>query len=226
MNFIGYIYLLIGIVDIVIVFLGDGHLKYFTRPLLMPLLIAFYVRGSASLTRRDWLVILGLVFSWFGDLALMSAAGDKILFLLGLVSFLIAHILYINAYVRVHDRSAPMILRQKPWILIPLLVYLLCLISMIVPTLPMDMKIPVAIYSLVIGTMVAFALNRYKRVSDGSFALVFGGALLFMFSDSTIAVNTFLFHGNFPMAGVFIMSAYIGGQYLIAKGMLKNEIAD
>ena len=226
MNILAYLYILIGILDVAIEFTSFGYLRYITRPLLMPVLIAFYAKGAGILSRRDWLVIMALVFSWFGDLALMSAAGNKNLFLLGLVNFLIAHIFYINAYAMVHDRSAPMILRRKPWILIPLLAYILCLISMILPVLTVEMKIPVTIYALVIGAMVSFAINRYKRVGDGSFALVFGGALLFMFSDSLIAVNTFLCHGTFPMAGVGIMSTYIAGQYLIAKGMLKNEIAD
>lgn len=226
MNFAAYIYILISILDVSIEFTGQNGLRYITRPLLMPVLIAFYLLGAGKLTRRDWLVVMALVFSWFGDLALMSAAGDKNLFLLGLVGFLIAHIFYINAYILVRDRSADMILRRKPWISIPLLAYLLCLISLILPVLTMDMKIPVAIYTLVIGAMVISALNRYKRVGDSSFALVFAGALIFMISDSLIAVNTFLCHGTLPLAGLWIMSTYIAGQYLIAKGMLRNEIPD
>jgi hypothetical protein len=48
------------------------------------------------------------------------------------------------------------------------------------------------------------------------------GALLFMLSDSIIAVNKFLYQGELAFAGVGIMLLYISGQYFIAKGASKQ----
>jgi uncharacterized membrane protein YhhN len=156
----------------------------------------------------------------------MLPGGNKNYFLIGLISFLITHLLYVFAFIQVRDRSVPAILRQRIWLLIPLLAYLIGLISLVFPALDADMRIPVAIYTSVIGTMVVFALNRFRRVSDRSFALVFGGAILFMISDSCIAVNKFLCHGTMPLAGFWIMGLYMAGQYLIVQGMLKSESSE
>jgi uncharacterized membrane protein YhhN len=227
MKFASYLYILIGALDVAIEFSGHTSLRYITRPLLMPVLIAFYALGAGALVKRDRLIISALVFSWFGDLALMAAGADnKILFLTGLVSFLVAHIFYINAYIIVRDRSAAMLLPKKLWLVIPIFAFLGGMLYLVLPTVPPDMWAPITVYALVIGTMSAFAMNRYGRVSDRSFALVFGGALIFMLSDSLIAINTFLCHGTLYMAGVWIMSTYIAGQYLIVKGMLRNEMPD
>lgn len=226
MKFASRLYILIGALDVAIEFSGHTSLRYITRPLLMPVLIAFYALGAGTLDRRDWFIISALVFSWFGDLALMVAAGNKILFLTGLVSFLVAHIFYINAYIMVRDRSAAMLLPKKLWLTIPVFAFLGGMLYLVLPTVTPDMWAPITVYTLVIGTMSIFALNRYGRVSDSSFALVFGGALIFMLSDSLIAINTFLCHGTLYMAGVWIMSTYIVGQYLIVKGMLRNEIPE
>jgi len=82
----------------------------------------------------------------------------------------------------------------------------------------------VVVYSTAIATMVLFAINRFHRVNDRSFVLVFIGALMFMFSDSFIAVNKFLHPIAF--SGVWIMSLYSFGQYLIAKGSLAQFNAE
>jgi len=191
----------------------------------MPALIAFYILSlGRSMAKIDWLLIAAWVFSWFGDVVLMFTGINY--FLAGLVGFLITHLLYTGAFTMVRDRSAIPLLKRKIWLLIPLLAYLAGLMCLVFPAIGEDMKVPIVIYSIVIGVMVISALNRHGRVSDSSFALVFGGALIFMLSDSLIAVNKFLCHGTLYMAGVWIMSTYIAGQYLIAKGMLRNENRD
>lgn len=152
--------------------------------------------------------------------------GNALYFLAGLSAFLIAHILYAIAFNMVRDAAATSVLRHRPWLLLPLVLYLAAFVSVLYPALAVDFRLPVLAYALIIGTMVTFALNRYRRVSDSSFALVFGGALLFMVSDSLLAVNMFLCHGKLFMAGLGIMATYMAAQYLIAKGMARNESID
>jgi uncharacterized membrane protein YhhN len=165
-------------------------------------------------------MIAALIFSWIGDVALMY----KSLFLPGLLGFLTTHVLYITAFTLGSRGSGRALLARRPWILIPLLAYMAALMSVVFPALSSSMIVPVGIYTLVLGLMVSCALNRYKRVDDSSFALVFGGAFIFMLSDSLLAINRFLLHGALTMAGVAIMTTYIAGQYLIVRGMLRNEI--
>jgi len=80
------------------------------------------------------------------------------------------------------------------------------------------MFVPALIYMIVILLMSISALNRYERVSLRSFTEVFIGALLFMVSDSLLAINKF--SQPIPSASFFIMLTYITAQYFIVKGMI------
>jgi uncharacterized membrane protein YhhN len=51
--------------------------------------------------------------------------------------------------------------------------------------------------------------------------LVFTGAILFMVSDSLIAITKFL--SGFDLAGLAIMSTYMGAQFLIIEGLLAHR---
>jgi len=68
--------------------------------------------------------------------------------------------------------------------------------------------------------MSAMALNRYKAVSFKSFYIVFSGSLLFVISDTLIALDKFLM--PIPNDRIFVMSTYIVAQFLIMKGILKQ----
>jgi uncharacterized membrane protein YhhN len=68
--------------------------------------------------------------------------------------------------------------------------------------------------------MVMVALFRFGKTTAGSFAMVFGGAILFMISDSLIAINKFL--EPLPQSGFWIMTTYIGAQFLIVRGLLRH----
>ena len=66
--------------------------------------------------------------------------------------------------------------------------------------------------------MVLNALFRYGRTTSASFWMVFFGALLFMASDSLLAVNKFMmpiYHAH-----IWIMLTYISAQFLIVDGLL------
>jgi uncharacterized membrane protein YhhN len=83
------------------------------------------------------------------------------------------------------------------------------------------MRLPVIIYTIVILTMLEAAINRYGKVNRLSFILVLTGAILFVISDSLIALNKFGF--PFMFSGVAVMTTYIAAQYLIVAGILKQS---
>jgi uncharacterized membrane protein YhhN len=234
-----YLYIATAVVEIFAEATQNEVLRFFSKPLLMILLIAFYGKtvGPGKWNKVHNFVSASLVFAWAGDVALMFVPKDPTdlavmglpknpnFFLVGLAAFLVAHMLYAIAFSSVTDKIAQPILRRKFWVAIPLVLYMITLLCYLVPSiagneLTKPFLGPVIIYSMAIATMVIFALNRYGRVNDTSFALVFGGALLFMFSDSIIAVNKFIY--PFASSGVFIMILYIAGQYFIAKGALQQ----
>jgi pimeloyl-ACP methyl ester carboxylesterase/uncharacterized membrane protein YhhN len=203
---------------------------YLTKTLLMPVLMYYYYQNTKSNFQTFDKIVLGaLFFSWWGDNFLMpshSVQGESINFLAGLGSFLIAHLLYIPAFLKTTQPSKAVLLR-RPWLAFPIVVMVFGLISFLMnqahPAF-MEMKIPVIVYATVIMVMVLTAINRYDRVPHASFKWVTIGALLFMVSDSLIAVSRFsdLFEGNINIARVLIMALYASGQFLIAKGCIEQ----
>ncbi len=235
---LSYLYFIIGAIEVYGEATDNDAVRFFSKPLLMIILIFYYVSSvQGPVHKFHKLMIAAFFFSWIGDVALMFVprnTGDLILmgipkapnfFLVGLVGFLITHVLYCFAFARVSHRNVPALLKRKVWIVVPLALYMAALLSMLIPGILSTAEtkpflVPVIVYSSVIAAMVVYALNRYQRVNDASFALVFGGALLFMFSDSLIAISKFM--APFQFAGVLIMVLYITAQYLIAKGSLKQ----
>ena len=84
------------------------------------------------------------------------------------------------------------------------------------------MQIPVLIYAAVILSMLLTAVSCYGKIPTHSFRLIVSGALLFVISDTTIALSKFtsLFESNQHIARLIIMSLYGCAQFLIVKGYI------
>lgn len=221
-----YIFLLVAVAEVTAEIIGHEVLRFIFKPLLMITLVGFYYQQVAGQwNRAHKLMVAAFFFSWVGDVSLMLVFKNENLFLAGLVSFLITHLLYTVAFNRVDLRDKEALLPKQIWKVTPLMLYMAVLFYFLIPGISSNEKtnpllVPVIVYAVAIANMVAFAVNRYGRVNDDSFKLVFAGALLFMFSDSIIAINKFLH--PFATASIFIMALYITGQYLIAQGMLSQ----
>jgi uncharacterized membrane protein YhhN len=84
------------------------------------------------------------------------------------------------------------------------------------------MRIPVIIYAVVILTMLAGAINRIEKVNRQSCIMVLAGAILFVISDSAIAVNKFSY--QFESSEIVVMSTYVLAQFLIIKGYIRQSV--
>lgn len=223
MNIYIIAYLITMVLEIAAIIMSNSTLHFIAKPLLMPILaVVFYQYARLSFNSLHKKIFIALFFSWLGDVFLMFVFKHELFFLAGLGSFLVAHIIYIIAFRAITLKEIKAILPQKWWLLLPLVAYFILLVSSFFSLVPMDMKAPVAVYSFTIAVMVVMAINRYGRVNDKSFSMVLGGALLFMFSDSIIAVNKFSFHDQMSYAGVAIMLLYCVGQLYIVKGIAKQ----
>lgn len=81
------------------------------------------------------------------------------------------------------------------------------------------MRVPVYIYIGAISLMTFMASGR--TATSGSFGLVLSGAVLFMLSDSIIALD--VFKEKVDHAPVWIMSTYGLGQFMIITGLLREN---
>lgn len=84
-----------------------------------------------------------------------------------------------------------------------------------------NMLIPVFVYMIVILMMAITAFLRQQKVFKKSFILVFIGAILFIISDSILALNKFYMPVRF--SSVSIMLTYAVAQFFIVMGFLKQR---
>ncbi|MCH2196368.1 lysoplasmalogenase [Kordia sp.] len=191
------------------------YLHYFTKPAIVVSLLVFFVSNSKHLpTFIKRFTILALFFSLLGDVLLMFVANAETFFIAGLVSFLIAHIMYILVFLR--NRNTKM--NSTPFILL-LLLYATGLFWLIKDGLG-DLLIPVLVYMSVILTMATTAFSQKGMILHAGYVYVFVGAIFFMLSDSLLAINKF--HNELPLSNVSIMATYALAQILIVLGILKS----
>lgn len=157
--------------------------------------------GLYALSQRAWLAGLALLLCATGDVLL------EIVFVAGMAAFALGHIVYIFCFLE-WGRTLGANKRDYPAAGIIIVVSLL-LMAWFFPGLG-DLMIPALIYQLIITTMVATALVVKAPM------LARLGAVLFMISDTLIAVGKFTDVGV-PPGSVWI--TYAGAQIMIAWGL-------
>ncbi|MGD2251331.1 MAG: lysoplasmalogenase [Anaerolineales bacterium] len=186
-------------------YLGPRLHVYIFKPLttILILVIAVLV-GKSSTSIYKYLIFAGLVFSLAGDVFLMLPSDQ---FIAGLVSFLIAQILYIAAFTTGKGFSFN-------WLsAIPFVVYGIVIYIVLSPHLG-SMRLPVIVYMLAILTMAWQGWERWITLSEKGALLGFAGAALFVISDSVLALNRF--RGEFASARALTLTTYYAAQWLIA----------
>lgn len=190
-------------------------LQYVAKPLIvvsLALYFHFATRNSNSSLKR-W-ILLALLFSFFGDVLLMLPDPKGLYFLFGLSAFLLAHIFYIVFFhcVRVMENIKPQI---PPAVIVA--IYYFALILFLSPWLG-EMKLPVRVYGIVISIMFMLAMHMLALRNRQAGRLMMFGALLFVISDSILAINKF--YDSFEAAGPLIMLSYGLAQLLIVRGSI------
>ena len=191
-------------------------IRYWTKPIPILLLIAALLKVRRP-KFSNWYLI-GLVGSLLGDISLLFQNETPILFIIGLLFFLSAHILYITSFQTILNDSILPLFKSIPTLFFSgmFLLYAIVFYYTIYPTLG-DMKIPVAIYIIVILSMLirAYLLNVQLHKAN----LIFFGAVFFVISDSILAFNKFFL--PIPHASLLIMGTYYLAQILIFLGITR-----
>jgi len=193
-----------------------------TKPLLMVTLALYYLTARTTpMSKLSWLVLGALAFSWLGDVLLMLQSRMEDMFIFGLAAFLVAQIFYILAYRNAIDKNIQVPVGRFVIFRIIFLTFYGGGLLFILRQGLGDMLLPVSAYTVVLMTMGIFALLRKGKTTDKSFLMVYSGALLFIMSDSMIAISRF----SHPLvqSSLLIMATYIAAQLLIVKGLLAHE---
>ncbi|WP_299074484.1 lysoplasmalogenase [uncultured Paraglaciecola sp.] len=168
--------------------------------------IPILILGAGVLTTKPSstrsILLLALMFSACGDLLL---AFD--IFIYGVGAFLLAQLSYAFMFKSYWTGIA------HRWPLSVLLIGgMVTMAWLLIPSLG-DLKIPVMAYLCAIGAMGLLATQSSLPIRWSVL-----GAILFIISDSFIAVNKFIM--PIPFEAYWIMSTYYGAQFMLVTGFL------
>lgn len=173
--------------------------------------IALYVdsiRAGGQKSLQKPLLLAALTFSVAGDAWLMFSG----FFIHGLISFLIAHLFYIALF-----KQGVKWFPSKA-VLMASLSYGAAMYANLLPNLSRDLQIPVAVYVFFIALMGAQAIGRAVALKTASSRWVAVGAMLFMASDSLLAINKFA--SPIALSPLWILGTYFSAQLIIAHHAL------
>ncbi|UCG24509.1 MAG: lysoplasmalogenase [Chloroflexota bacterium] len=187
-------------------FLEVEGLIFILKPVTMALiiLVAFLSYDTPSAVYK-WAIIIGLILSLAGDIMLMLPAD---LFLNGLISFALAHLVYTTAFIN----SGGFYGNWKS--AIPFLLFGVFMAVVLWPNLD-DMLIPAMVYLVIILLMAWQGYGQWRQTRETRSWLAFIGVLLFIASDSLLAVNRWVY--ELDLAPLLILGTYYPAQWLIGQ---------
>ncbi len=192
-------------------------MEHISKPLLMPVLALYFIFATFT-DGTNWLIVLALLFGCIGDIFLMLENEEK-WFIFGMVGFLIGHIFYIIAFLLSIGGQLTSFPFWGILMIVPVIIILLLTFPRFKDHMG-ELKIPVYVYMATILLMHLSAILRLAvlDVFCPCFLLVWIGSILFILSDSLIAVDTF--NENIEIPNFYIMLTYIFGQFFIAQGII------
>jgi uncharacterized membrane protein YhhN len=233
------LFFLIALINFYAEFTHNRELIFFTKPLLLPLLMLYYflqMRGQWAMVHS--VMLFAFLFSWFGDMflmftpqsladiELMGIRKNKYFFLAGLGAFLVTQVLFIFSYIQSMTEKKAGTALNKIYFL-PFIIYWAVMLSIVIPSVYSNpeksmVTFPVIVYASVLLGMAAVACSRFERTNRTSFILTLAGACIFVISDTLIALNSFVFANPMYYSGFLIMTTYVVAEYLIAEGIIRH----
>lgn len=213
------IYGIAAVLNLLSGFSDSAMLDYASKPFLLSSLILVYVSVIKPWSIFSGYFIAGLACSMAGDILLMllPTAGAQF-FIYGLLAFLCAHISYILAFSTYARQQGAHYLKQAPWVLVPFLLFFVGITWWWKDELG-ALKIPVIAYSAVITSMGIAAVNLRLVMTKVRYRGLVAGALLFILSDTLIAIGKF--KAVLPGGHIWVMLTYISAQALIVWSALE-----
>ncbi len=193
---------------------GDA-IPWARAPLLMPwlVLVVIFDRPRPAPRFVAWLLV-AQVLSWLGDIAL--ALDDDAVFLVGVGCFLLAQASYIVTFLRIPGAG---LIKQRPILLAPYGLYLVAMMAVVLPGAGM-LAPALVVYGSLLLAMAIFAMNAWSKVPRRAAWLLLIGSILFVISDSLIAVTKFGPLERTPLVGTVLIGTYCIAQIMLALGVL------
>lgn len=199
-------------IDIYAVITSNKPLEIIFKPLLITILAIIYL---LSVKKPSFLYLSALLFSFWGDVLLLF---KEKYFVIGLISFLIAHLFFIKL-TSTFFRKAVFIDYLKSSV--PFVLFFSGIIFLVKDNLG-EMLIPIVVYGVVISLFGTLTLVNYLKDKSKENIVLLLGAIIFILSDSFIALNSF--HISSLFYTLSIMATYTLAQYLICSSVVKKQL--
>ncbi|MCD8413489.1 lysoplasmalogenase [Tenacibaculum finnmarkense] len=208
------IFLIIAILDVYAVITQHKSLEIICKPLLMTSLVIVYLVSLKKGEKANFWLVSALFFSFWGDVFLLDKTNY---FVFGLGSFLVAHIMYIKMTANFLRKTAVIQILKSAVIFVALFVTIFLLIKDNLG----EMLVPVLVYGTAISGIGTCALLNYQQEKSTENTVLLLGAILFIASDSGIALNNFYSPTHFFDIAIIIL--YVLAQFLIVKAILLRK---
>jgi len=203
------LFILVSVADLINVCFELPY-RYFTKSLIIPSLTSYLISTSPK-TKGLYFFVIALFFAWLGDVLLLFSGAN--FFLLGLGSFLVMQILY--SFIFYKERK----INSKKALITAFLLIIFCVsFNNYLWPFVQEIRVPVIVYSIAIALMTFTGINRDRKLIGYQYILL--GVLLFVVSDSILAINSFgpgIWNGGF-----LVMLTYILAQYFIVEGYARH----
>jgi uncharacterized membrane protein YhhN len=208
------LFVAISILYLAAIYLEVTNSRFYLKPLLLlPLMVAAF---TSKTYKFRWFLFTALLFSWIGDILLLS---DQF-FIWGLISFLAAHIFYIILFNKeLKTAGGKISFKSVPALIIFL--YLITFLSFLLPRLVFGLQIPITVYAIIISMMLYIAYLLSQKWHLPSSLLLLLGATSFLISDSILAIHKF--YAPISLSDIIIMVTYLFAQGAIAVACLTRK---
>jgi len=195
------------------------HLVHFGAwEVLMKTLPALFLAGCAWAYTRPrfgiW-VALGVAFGAVGDYSLSNA--ERSWFLAGVAAFLIGHVAYSIAFAKDLHVTKPRLA-----VIVVTTVFMTALVTAVAFRMKslgdQELILPVAVYVLVMGVMMALAVLHQSPTW-----FIAAGAVIFVISDAHIAFNHMLLSSTWLPLSLSGYATYYLAQYLLVAGAARES---
>lgn len=193
----------------VIYLVSVSFIQYPVTTVLKPIPIACLIFGvfrTSLLLSAKVFLILALVFSFAGDVVLTLPISLQLE--LGIGCFLLAHCFYITLFLKSFQFN-----KLYFFYYLPILLLMGFVAFSMIPYLG-DLLIPVMTYFCILMLMVFCAFQVKKETLTIS-----SGALFFLISDLTLALNLFIY--TQADVRIFVMFTYYVAQFLLTFGLVR-----
>jgi len=228
---ISTLYLVVLAVDCLFILNKSDEYRLYTKPLLMPLLyVLMAVQTAEGSHRRSKLILTFAIFlSFGGDLMLLNDS-DKSYFMLGLICFLLSLISYSLFFLRLKHLSTKRIISLLITAVVVIVYIYLLLSNLWSGITDQGLEAPVIIYSAALGLLLFTAINTSasRRIRKVAYQNFIPGAVLFIASDSFLAINKFAVISDKTHAlqyhiiySLMIIVSYALAQLLLMSGAIR-----